>query len=73
MRHRYVAVLLEQKRKELGENKRTFGKRLYPESSLVTAGSNYSAIANQRLDIPDERLPFASVILGIPVETLRTI
>ena len=73
MKHRFVAVLLERKREELGEPMSTFGKRLYPDSDSETAGNNYFPIAHMQFDIPDCRLPFAAEILGIPLELLRTI
>lgn len=73
MRHRYIAVLLEQKRKELGEGYGTFGMRLFPESDLHTARSKYSSIAHQKIDISEARLVQASEVLGIPLDTLKKI
>lgn len=73
MKHRFVAVLLERKREELGESLAVFGKRLYPESDSQFAGSTYCSVACQSAEISECRLPIAAEILGVPFETLRTI
>lgn len=72
MRHRIVAVLLEQKRAELGEDKTTFALRIFPECANDVALTQYILIAKQRADIRECRLPYAAAVLEIPLDKLKT-
>ena len=73
MKHRFVTVLLERKRAELGEDPVTFWRRFFNWRSADNIERHASKIRSFKKDFPERKLGVAAEVLDIPYELLRTI